>query len=373
MNILILSWRGPGHPHAGGAEKSTHEHAKGWVKMDHRVTIFTSYFPDAKREEVIDGINIKRYGRQMFGVQWEAFLWYLFKPHEKFDLVIDQFHGIPFFIPFYVRGKKLAFIHEVAKEVWSLNPWPKPYNFFPSTFGRLFEPLIFLFYKYVPFMTVSKSTKDDLIRWGIPDKNITIIHNGTNIPRGLKRFEKEKEPTLIFLGALSRDKGIEDALEVFSILSTKTKWKFWVVGKGDENYLKRLKLLCKELNIEQRVAFYGFVEENRKFELLSKAHLLINTSVREGWGLVVIEAASVATPTLAFNVPGLRDSIKDGITGLLCKNRNNVELADLIKKTLSNEENLDKLSKNAYKWSKKFSWEKSVKKSLTLIEKITRS
>src|SRR6266498_3127303 len=110
MNILIFSWRGPKHPNAGGAEISTHEHAKGWVKAGHRVTLFTSYFPNSKKEEVIDGIEVKRYGRQMFGVQWEAFVWYLFKPHEKFDLVIDEFHGIPFFTPLYVKVKKMGFI-----------------------------------------------------------------------------------------------------------------------------------------------------------------------------------------------------------------------------------------------------------------------
>ncbi len=69
-------------------------------------------------------------------------------------------------------------------------------------------------------------------------------------------------------------------------------------------------------------------------------------------------------------MPGLRDSIKDGVTGLLCKNRNNDELADVIKKTLSKKEILNKLSKNAYDWSREFNWEKSVASSLQLIKKI---
>lgn len=372
MNILLLSWRGPGHPNAGGAEVSTHEHAKGWVKSGHSVTVFTSYFPEAKREEVVDGVQIKRYGRQMLGVQWEAFVWYLFKTHEKFDLIIDQFHGIPFFTPLYVRSKKLAFIHEVAKEVWRLNQLPKPYNLFPAILGTILEPLIFkIFYRNIPFMTVSNSTKQDLISWGIQPHKITVIYNGVVIPKKIVLSKKEKEPTLIFLGALSKDKGIEDALEVFSILSRQYNyWKFWVVGKGGEDYLKELKLLCKKLNIEKQVVFYGFVSENKKFELLAKAHLLVNTSIREGWGLVVIEAAFVGTPTFAFDVPGLRDSIKNNVTGLLCKNRDNMQLAEMIKKTINNEELLNKLSKNAYKWSNKFSWEKSVDLSLALIKQI---
>ncbi|MDO8639247.1 MAG: glycosyltransferase family 4 protein [Candidatus Daviesbacteria bacterium] len=373
MNILIFSWRGPNHPTAGGAEVSTHEHAKGWVKMGHRVTLFTSYFPKAKKEEVIDGIEIKRYGRQMFGVQWEAFVWYLFKTHEKFDLIIDEFHGIPFFIPLYVKEKKLAFIHEVAKEVWNLNPWPKPYNLFPAVLGTIFEPLIFkIFYRNIPFMTVSQSTKQDLISWGIPSSEITIVHNGVTIPKNSYSFEKEKEPTLIFLGALSKDKGIEDALEVFSILhKTYRKWKFWVVGKSGEDYLKKLKLLCKKLNIEKQVVFYGFVNETKKFELLSKAHLLINTSIREGWGLVVIEAARMGTPTVGYNVAGLRDSVINGKTGILC-DLNPKALADKIKYLLDNKLLYGSLSNNCLAWSKKFSWSESVTNSLKLIEKVSK-
>src|SRR3989344_3656213 len=118
MNILILSWRGPGHPSAGGAEQVTLEHAKGWVKAGHDVTLFTSFFKDAKRKDLVEGIKIIRSGRQFFEVQFRAFLWYILAKHHKFDLVIDEFHGIPFFTPLYVRSRKLAFIHEVAKEVW---------------------------------------------------------------------------------------------------------------------------------------------------------------------------------------------------------------------------------------------------------------
>lgn len=373
LNILIFSWRGPGHPNAGGAEVSTHEHAKGWVKSGHSVALFTSYFPDAKREEVVDGVQIKRYGRQMLGVQWEAFVWYLFKTHEKFDLIIDEFHGIPFFTPLYVRSKKLAFIHEVAKEVWMLNQLPKPYNLFPAILGTIFEPLIFkLFYRNIPFMTVSNSTKQDLISWGIPSNNITVIHNGINIPKDIKSFEKEKQPTLIFLGALSKDKGIEEALNVFSIISKQyNNWRFWVVGKGGKDYLKELKLLCQKLNIEKQVIFYGFVNEIKKFELLAKAHLLINTSVREGWGLVVIEAAFVGTPTVGYNVPGLRDSIVDDKTGVLC----NPTLQDCVNEIVSlvnDDKRYKNLQKNCKEWCRSFNWNTSVKNSLKLLNKIAK-
>ena len=88
MNILILSWRGPGHPYEGGAEIVTHEHAKAWIKAGHNVTLFTSSYDKAKPNENIDGVEIIRSGSQLGGVHLSAFVWYLFGKHQKFDLVV---------------------------------------------------------------------------------------------------------------------------------------------------------------------------------------------------------------------------------------------------------------------------------------------
>lgn len=358
MNILIFSWRGPGHPNAGGAETSTHEHAKGWVKAGHSVTLFTSSYEGAKKEEVIDGVLIKRRGSQVLGVHWEALKWYLFAKHPKYDLVIDQFHGIPFFTPFYVRGEILAFIHEVAKEVWKTN-----FSFLPALVGEISEPWIFkLFYKKIPFMTVSDSTRQDLITWGIAEKNISVIHNGINVPK-MKIPPKENKKTIIYLGSLSKDKGIEDALEVFSLLKNENI-QFWVVGKSHPRYLKFLKENC-----DSRVKFWGYVAETKKFELLARAHLLINPSVREGWGLVVIEAARMGTPTVAYHVAGLKDSVIDDKTGILCK-QEVAALAKELQGLLQDEKRLKTLSQQAISWSNRFTWDKSVRKSLALINKL---
>lgn len=370
MNILILSWRGPGHPHAGGAEQATHEHAKAWIKAGHQVTLFTSDYRGCKHEEIIDGVKIKRSGSQIFGVHIEALKWYLGSNHPKYDLVIDQFHGIPFFTPIYIKEKKLAFIHEVTKEVWGLNPWPWPYNLIPAILGTIFEPFIFkLFYRNIPFMTGSNSTKEDLIVWGIPQKNITVIPYGLNTPK-FKIFPKEEKKTLIFLGALSKDKGIEDVLRIFSILNRSGHgFQFWIIGKGEKYYLKKLKLQSIKLGINKKVKFWGFVTEEKKFELLGRAHILVNPSVREGWGLVVIEAAVVGTPAVGYNVSGLRDSIVDGKTGILCNPDPN-SCSEAILLLIKNEEKYQMLRKNCFKWSKEFDWEKSSKESLELIEKL---
>jgi glycosyltransferase involved in cell wall biosynthesis len=371
MNILIFSWRGPKHPNAGGAEQVTLEHAKAWVKVGHNVYWFTSTFKDVKSKDLISKVKIIRNGRQFFDVQARAFFWYVFGKHQKFDLVIDQFHGIPFFTPLYVRTKKLAFIHEVAKEVWKLNPWPKPFNLIPAIIGTFGEPLMFkIFYKETPFMTVSESTRDDLIAWGIPEKNITIIHNGVKLDLPDPIPQKEDKKTAMFLGALSEDKGIEDALKTFGEINKKDgNWQFWVVGKASREYEKIIKDMARELGFKSNFKYWGYVGDKKKFELLARAHVLINPSIREGWGLVNIEANSVGTPVVAYNVAGIRDSVINGKSGILVDIDGGYrKLAEVIVKLTKNKDGYVKLQKNCRLWASNFNWEKAVKLSTRLVE-----
>jgi|SRR5882724_414499 len=372
MNILILNWRDPKNPNAGGAEIVTHEYAKAWTKAGHQVTLFTAFFQGAKRKETIDEVTIIREGQSVFGVQFAAFRWYVFKKHEKFDIVIDQFHGIPFFTPLYVKEKKLAFIHEVTKNVWKLNPWPRPFNLIPYYIGSIAEPWIFkLFYRNIPFMTVSQSTKNELIEWGIPEKNITIIYNGTTYPIANKYLTKEKTKTVIFLGALSIDKGITDALEVFAAINKQDPHcQFWIVGKSDERHRKIVTDLSNQFGIANKIKMWGYVSEQKKFELLQKAHILLNPSEREGWGLVIIEAASQLTPSVVYDVPGLRDSVKNGMTGIVIKQKDPEETATAIMALINDEKKYKKFQEACQKWAQQFTWKRATKQALTLLSNI---
>ena len=363
MNILILSWRDPKNPKAGGAEIVTHEHAKAWHKAGHNITLFTSSFKGAQAQEILDGIIIIRRGDPVFIVHLRAFLWYMFGRHEKFDLIIDHFHGIPFFTPLYIKQKKLAFIHEVAKDVWKLNSWPKPFHLIPFLLGTIGEPWIFkLIYKSIPFLTVSESTKLDLIQWRIPAKNITIIYNGVSIDHQARFPEKEKKKTLMFLGALEKDKGIEDAINAFRLIQSKEAgWQFWIVGRGQKKYKKIL---------NQDIKYWGYISGKEKCNLLARAHVLINPSIREGWGLVNIEANAMGTPVIAYDVPGCRDSVKQNEIGFLVKPRDYKGLADKSIELINNKILYEKFRKNAINWSKNFNWEKSTEKSTRFIESL---
>lgn len=366
MNILVFSWRDPKHPLAGGAEQVMHEHMKGWVKAGHKVTLFSSRVMGLPNKETFDGIEIIRKGDQYLGVKIAAFLFWL-KNKNKYDFIVDQFHGIPFFTPLYINKPKLAVLQEVAKRVWLLNELPVPFNWIIGLLGYLFEPVIFLFYKKVPFMVGSDSAKKDLIKIGIDSSKITIVPHGVIVRKPDPFPKKEKIKTVMFLGALAKDKGVEDALKAFSILAKKGNYQFWVVGRGSPEYKDYLKSICGRLGIVNKVKFLGFVDQEKKFELLARAHVLINPSIREGWGLVNIEANAMSTPVVAYKSPGLIDSVKDGLSGIICKSNTPDFLAKEAMNLINNGNLYRKLQQGAINWSKNFSWEKSRKPSLDLI------
>jgi len=356
---------------AGGAEQVMHEHMKGWVEAGCEVTLFTSHFLSGFRQEIIDGVKIIRRGRQILGVHIAAAWWYIFLRHEKYDLVVDQFHGIPFFTPLYVRVPKLAVVQEVARKVWFKNDLPWLLNYLIGILGYVSEPFIFKLYRSIQFLTGSQSAKDDLVRMGIKGDKITIIHHGVIIEK-IKVPKKEKNPTVVFLGALAKDKGIEEAIKAFSMLSKSGVFKFWIIGRGGESYVEKLKKMVRKKGIDGSTKFWGFVSQKKKFELLARAQVMINPSILEGWGLVNIEANAMGMPVVAYQSPGLVDSVSDGKSGILCKTNTVGEMVKEIENLIQDREKYKRLQKGAKEWSNRFSWEQSKKESVKLISGLVR-
>ncbi len=370
MNILVFSWRDPKHPTAGGAEQVMHEHMKGWIAAGHKVTLFSSRIVGLSANETIDGVKIVRRGIQYFGVQVEGFLYYL-NNFKKFDLVVDQFHGLPFFTPLYVSKPKLAVIQEIAREVWLKNEFPFPFNLIVGLIGYFGEPFIFILYRNTVFMTGSNSAKESLVKVGIPSNNIQIVNHGVIVEQLRPMPVKEKEKTVMFLGAISKDKGIDDVLETFAELSKIGTYKFWIVGRSSDFYRKLIKDSAKKFGFSKELTYFGFVDQKKKFELLARAYILINPSFLEGWGLVNIESNAVGTPVVAYNSQGLVDSVMDGKSGVICRENSPQELAKNVAKILEDKTLYKRLQTGALNWSKKFDWKTSKKLSLALIEEIS--
>lgn len=364
MNILILNWRDPKNPKSGGAEIVTLEHARAWIKAGHKVTWFTSKFSNSKTEESLDGIRIIR-GGNFITVYLLAPIFYLFTKN-KFDLVIDEIHGIPFFTPLYVRKPKIAFIHEVAGEIWD-----HMFLFPINKIGKITEHFYFKLYKNVKFWTDANSTIEDLVKMRIKKKNCTAISCPISHVSLSVLPKKEIVPTFIFVSRIVKMKGIEDVLRsFFYILRELRDAQLWIVGDGDKKYVKELKEMMKTYSIDPKVKFFGRVDENKKFELLKKAHILLHASVKEGWGLVVIEAASQATPSVVYNVAGLRDSVKNGKTGVVLEENSTKEMAREAIALFKDQKRYATFQKNGLAWVKSLTWEDATKQSLKLINSL---
>jgi len=150
---------------------------------------------------------------------------------------------------------------------------------------------------------------------------------------------------------LTKAKRPDHAIKAFKIVKKQVpNAKLWIVGDG---YLRKK---LEKMAIEG-VKFFGKVSEQEKIKLLSRAWVLVNPSVREGFGLNVIEANACGTPAIAYNVPGLRDSIIYGKTGLLVENGNIEKLADTVVRFIEDEILRVTLNKNALEYSRSFNWD----------------
>jgi glycosyltransferase involved in cell wall biosynthesis len=350
MRILWFNWRDFNNPEAGGAEVFTHEVGKRLLEHDgiDSITLFTSSFDGSQDEELVDGIQVIRQGNK-YSVYREAKKYYQ-KNKDKFDIVIDEINTKPFDTPSFVKGKPIiALIHQLAREFW----------FYETSFPLNYLGYYFLenkwlsHYRDILTITVSLSTRNDLEQLGF--SKVVVVPQGLSVKPLPKVSHKEADPTIIFVGRLKRAKLPHHALQAFSILKKEIpEVKMWIVGGGYmREELQRIAI--------RDVTFFGFVSTKEKEELTSRAHLLIVPAVREGWGLVVTEANAVGTPAVGYDVPGLRDSIRDRETGILVKEHSHSALATAAISLLKDPDRLTKYSEKALEFSRQFSWDKTAK------------
>lgn len=354
MRILILNWRCPKHPLAGGAEKITLEHASYWIKKGIEVVWLSGNYSKGKTEEIIRGVKILRYGTPFTIYFLAPFIyWITFKGN--FDLVFDEFHGIPFLSPLWAwKSKKIAYIHEVAQEIWD-EMMPFPINIL----GRIYEKFYFFFYRSIKFITASNSTKNDLVKYGVHKSNITVIPHGLFLKRVSIPPKKEQNLTFIFLGRLVPMKGLEKTIEIFkNIHKYYPSSRLWIVGKGKMEYIKIINNIINNYKISKNVKFFGYVNEKTKIKLLRRAHFLLHTSIREGFGLTVIEANSQGTPILAIKSPGLKNIIHNEYNGYFIKKDS--QLCNILSISVKKYK---KICLNCVQYSKNYSWD-SIQKIL---------
>jgi len=310
--ILWLNWKDINHPQAGGAEVVTHELCKKLVEEGNQVTLLTSLYQDAKETDEIDGIKIIRVGTNKFLHAFQANWYYTKNLKNQFDIIIEEVNTAPYLVNFS-KGKEKVFLfyHQLARQVWFFET-KFPLNYIGYYFLEPFACFLQNMFKAIT-ITISESTKNDLVKLGARAENIKIITefiDNKPLVSLEKSLPKDQIFTVLYHGSLREMKRPEEVVKAFGLFVKKhPKSQLWISGGGDQSGLVSI---AKSLNFLDKVTFFGRTGETQKLELMQKSSVLCATSVKEGWGLIVTEANSMGTPAIVYNVDGLRDSAKSG-------------------------------------------------------------
>jgi len=169
---------------------------------------------------------------------------------------------------------------------------------------------------------------------------------------------------------LTKAKGIEDAFEVALLVRKRIpQIELWVIGQGDPDYVSYLKEIIAQKDLQNTVRLLGYVDNHKKFLYMAKAHLLVAPSHKEGWGLTIPEAGAVGTPVVAYDVPGLRDILKDNKGGVLVKTGVR-EMAEEVKRLLdvSDTSHYRRIQTQAKHLAGQHTWDHTAKVALDILE-----
>ncbi len=359
-SFLWLTWKDHKHPDAGGAEVVLNELSRRLVGDGHDVTWLTAAYGKATKFDEHDGVHIIRVGESRYVQPFQALAYYARNMRNKFDYVIEVVNTSPYFSVFFGRkSKRFLFYHQMAREIWH-HETKAPLSY---TGYYVFEPVAsrLLSTSKVPVITVSQSTKDDLKKFGFDPDRTHVISEGIDIDplTDLDSVKKFKNPTLVSLGSMRSMKRTLDQVKAFELAKIDIpNLKLKIAGNTSGDYGMKVLDYVKKSLAKDDIKIYGKVSTTEKIRLLQRSHILLQTAIKEGWGLTVTEAASQGTPAVAYNVDGLRDSIKNNETGIIT-DQNPKALAAGIKQLLSDEKFYEKIRTNAWQWSKKITFDQS--------------
>ncbi len=310
MRLLMLSWRDAQHPEAGGSETFVERVSTGMVSRGHDVTVLTSGHDGAPADQMLSGVRHLRVGGR-YSVFLRAAL-HLLRNGRKYDVILDIQNGVPFWTPVWTRTPVVVVVHHVHRE-----QWPEVFGPLRSRVGWWLESRVApRVYRRHPYITVSDATRSELAGLGVARERTHVIYSGNDLPAS-RSVTRSQTPTLAVLGRLVPHKRVELA---FAAVAEHRKCfpdlQLSVVGHG--YWEPELRKSVETLGISDAVHFRGYVDDDTKHDILARSWIHVLPSIKEGWGLVVVEAAFHGTPTVAFrDAGGTTESVVDGETGLL--------------------------------------------------------
>jgi len=351
----LVNWNDRENPWAGGAEIHLHEIFGRLARRGHEVDLVASGWPGAAPAAELDGIRVQRVGGR-YSFAWRARSAVRAQLVARgYDVVVEDINKVPLYLchltdlPFCAVVPHLfgttAFLEAswpVAAIVWAAErPIPRGY-------------------RRAAFHAISASTRDDLVRRGVPRERITVIYPGVDgvwyhPDPGTPRAQR---PTFLYVGRLKRYKGLEIVLKALAqVRAVRGDAVLEIAGQGDDR--PRLERLARSLGVADLVRFLGFVSEEEKRRLMRHAWAMVLTSTKEGWGISNVEGAACGTPALVSDNSALRESVRDGETGFLVPHGDVGALARRMLELAADPELVARLGRGARAFATGMSWERA--------------
>jgi glycosyltransferase involved in cell wall biosynthesis len=370
LKILWLTWKDYAHPTAGGAEVVCRELTRRLLAEGHAVTILTCSYDGATKRERLDGMDIIRVGSNRYTHPFRALIYYLRHLRGKFDIVIEEVNGsAPYFsVLFERRARKFLLYHQLSRINW-LYEIPAPfdllgYHVLAPAATRLAS------WTRTPVITVSESSRQTLANHGFQPERTHIITEGIQIEplQDLNVINKFSRPTILSLGAMRTMKRTLDQVKAFELAKQYMPGlQLKMAGSSASSYGQKVLNYIQQSPYSHDIEYLGHVSNEEKITLLQRSHLTLQTAIEEGWGLTITEAASQGTPAIAYDVDGLRDSVRHRKTGIITSPHPET-LSRRIVELLSDQVLYARLRTAAWQWSKELTFDQSYKDFKKVLE-----
>lgn len=368
MRILVVNWLDRENPQAGGAEEHLHEVFGRLARWGHDVTALVSGWPGCDETAELDGMKVHRAGgRYTFSTAGPLYYHGVLEG-ERFDVVVDDLNKVPTFAPKWVEGPVVLLAHHLFGMTAFQAASPPV-----AAATWLLERMIPSIYRGTPAIAVSESTRSDLVARGLDAKDIEVVPNGVDVAEFVPEPEAKTDlPTLLFLGRLKQYKRVDLLIEAARLLADEgIDVAVRVGGTGDQS--EALRALAARRGISDRVALLGYVPDDVKLQLLQSSWIHVLTSSKEGWGISVLEAGACATPSVASDSPGLRESVVHGETGLLVPHGDASAVAAAIRRLIVDPGLRSRMSEQARSFAETYSWDASARRVEAVLDRVVET
>lgn len=290
--------------------------------------------------------------------------WQFLTPKSDLDIFLSPTHYLPLFCPFpsVISVMDLSYLHfpELfkAKDLWQLRLWTK------YSIGKAKKVL-----------TISQASKNDIIKeYGVDYNKVAVTYPGTNNPNG-KNMNKVldkyhiKEPYILFVGTIQPRKNITRLIEAFTQLSDK-KITLIIVGRPGWMF-EDIFATPKKLGIETRVKFLTGVTSEELPQFYKNASCFVLPSLYEGFGLPILEAMQNGCPVITSNVSSMPEAAGDA--ALYVNPESAEDVSKKISQVLSDDKLRNEMIKKGFEQVKKFSWEKTARETLKVLEEVAKT